>query len=116
VSRELDEKAALAIGWTRNDRGFWIRPGESSERDTWHNWPPKLSTDYARVPEMLAWLRTKIAGDTEIMLEQRCATGGWTACVWESSDGEAIPTGRGATIPEALAQLVVAVAEAKEKP
>lgn len=115
TGRELDEAAARAMGWTFitfpngpcPDVKHWKHPeGEYHWRKT-----PSLSTDPAHIPEMLAWLR-KFAS-VEMF-------------AWRNDDVEAatIHSDRhrldcrvgGSTLSEALARLVVAVAEAEVGP
>lgn len=89
-NRELDERVARALGWTTND------------------WVPKYSIDYACVPEMLAWLRDRVLS-VDITHYFTGAGIHKPVYVMASAFQE-----HGATIPEALSRLVVAVAEAKE--
>lgn len=110
MSRELDEKVARALGWAKlrwdGPNLIGRKPGKAG---MWC--AGSYSTDYACVPEMLAWLRGR--GYHAIMLVSAVDGMATASCYTGLLDTSKLMQ-HGATIPEALARLVVAVAEAKE--
>lgn len=110
----LDEACAVAMGWHVGD---WADGGEltmlketpSRLRQTIYELP-RYSADPATDREKLEWLQ-KQGDDAEIMLH--CLSGHWYAdfspCIRART--AKIKIAHGASVTEALARLVVAVAE-----
>lgn len=119
MSHELDEKVARALGWVpiRGVPGTtgakcraWTKAWSSNDNRMLMEVLSAYSTDYACVPEMLAWLRSRFTlTDIGVYRDGE---------VWARGSFEDVDTidvvSSGDTIPEALSRLVVAVAEAKE--
>ena len=69
---ELDALVAERVmGWTRNDKGFWFKPGKR------HNWnhdgldPPPYSTDIAAAWEVVEKIKSLPAG-IDILVRANC--------------------------------------------
>lgn len=118
MSRELDVKVAEAMGWTRirmqNGRGVGCSPSQGPFFDPCEE-VPGYSTDFSALPEMLDWItkqgwcvRHWGRGGVDDPIEE-----------WETSDVADEMKVRTVWMavgkwPEAVARLVVAVAEAKQ--
>lgn len=119
TGRELDAKVAEAMGWTVKHHddgvGFWCeRPSQSKSGWTEVLQDDAYSTDFALLPEMLDWLRENY----DFRNAKRVVKLGYgvvcTASVWNGTRGPG-PEAGGATLPEAVARLVVAVAAKEAK-
>lgn len=120
MTRELDIKVAEAMGWHSlyvskfNGETCGWPAGRTKSHEPVHA-VPRYSTDYAALPEMLAWLQSHGYVEME-SLRAEDPHSYWSARMWRS--GEPVPDEdfgwwTGATLPEAVARLVVAVAEAQ---
>ena len=117
--RELDEAVAKLLGWTvvetdtidHEPAELWLREGMVLAIEA----PPAYSTDFALLPEMLGWLRERLRTGHELALEDDGAA--WVAATYvqESYGRDYFQTAKGATLPEAVARLVVAVAAKEAK-
>lgn len=111
-SRELDEKVALLLGHGVTEGSDFMRVEHFGVTLL-----ARYSTDYACVPEQLAWLRAQHGSDIafQFFTIRMRADGVWTAfCILPVGKQSMPLEAHGATIPEALSRLVVAVAEVKE--
>lgn len=116
MSRELDEACALAMGWKREERinegPLWRDPNAKLSR---YCSPPSLSVGNVYVTVLLDHLHKEwpwVSIDTYPTDE-----GGSGVTVQGKNDyGDKTPITEGSTLSEALAKLVVAVGDAKEKP
>ena len=99
----LSERVAGMMGWRKlNDSHFgWER---APLRALYPQ--PSYASDWSLLPEMLAWLRERI---TDTLKIEEFIDGHVTAWLF----GSAFVTGE--TLPEAVARLVVAVAERERK-
>ncbi len=103
--RKLDEAVAMAMGW-RNKSTGWVEPKFGAQT---MRYPRSYSTDPATQAEMLAWLQDRGSRVELVWNEDELpAWGAWMAPRSKEQSG--------ATINEALARLVVAVAESEAKP
>lgn len=107
--RKLNEAVALAMGWTGPNRyKLWRNPATQCSGGP----PPAYSTDPATQAEMISWLQERTGG-----LELLYWSGGsWQAVTMPPRTSPRCIPQTGATINEALARLVVAVAESEAKP
>ena len=116
TGRELDEACAKAMGWRDiGDDADGDPCGLPTGRTAGvyrRRFVPAFSTDAACIPEMLAWLRITFEL-TEVGVSR-------DGEVWARGSFDDVDTidmvEDGSTLSEALAKLVVAVGEAKEKP
>jgi hypothetical protein len=104
----LSERVAKELGWSVAPGFFgpvWRKPGDARSYP-----PPIYASDWSLLPEMLAWLRER--GWLLSMMQ----IGGWhvTGEMVSGSLHCRYPV-RAATLPEAVARLVVAVAEREAK-
>ena len=117
--RALDEAAARAMGWTFvtfpdgpcPEVKHWKHPVD----DEYHWRPtPLLSTDPACIDEMLAWLRSGLPTDEDLIEVDIDRHAKVVASFWVRNNGAwVVKSGVGSTIQQALARLVVAVKEAQ---
>lgn len=115
TGRALDEAVAKAMGWGNICRGDASTLIGNRPTDLAIDVVPAYSTDYAALPEMLAWLSERNAFPT---LREGCLKG------WEGSavryNAKAFNQDRyiqetGATVPELVARLVLAVGASNGK-
>lgn len=112
TNHELDRAAAEAMGWTAIADGFYKGEllGRKPGCEEGDYLLPLYSTDPAALPEMLAWLMQH--ADVEIVAWRDLTVEAATI----QSDRHRVDLRRnGATIYEAVARLVVAVAKAKKE-
>lgn len=102
--RALDEACARAMGWQDLGSLYWCQGNRFSEG------APHYSTDPATQAEMIAWLDAHLS-DWCIQHVQ-----GDTFDMQGDAFGSEVNAIECATINEALARLVVAVAESEAKP
>ena len=113
MSRELDTKVALAMGYHPFEDGgeelMWREPPSAKRQARCQL--PHYSTDCAALPAMLAHLTTLGYVSIELVCH-RDAEWCWSAFVWNQK----MPTnGHGATLSEAVANLVVTLHERRAK-
>lgn len=118
TGRDLDRAVAVAMGLRPIPASVprsgdwlcdWQRNATFSETTGWaHRHLPAYSTDPACLDEMLAWLVAR--GQPEIALVESDDGGD----LWEAYLAPRSIPQRGSTIYEAVARLVVAVAEAQK--
>lgn len=107
TDRKLDEAVARVLGWTRDAKKWdgWRHPEERWFQDAC----PRYSTQPSAQAEMLAWLSNRAWEDEcsiIVVVTPSLASASIAGYCMQS----------GATINEALARLVVAVAESEAKP
>ena len=100
TGRELDAACARAMGHK-------ILNGHIERPTGGYHGIPKFSTDAATLPEKMAWLRRNGSIDIEIGRHEDDVV-----ATWHDNYGGKVVC-RGSTIDEAVARLVVAVAEAE---
>lgn len=108
-TRDLDCACAEAMGWTTKEFSSATALVRGKEL-VWQ--PPRYSTDPSTRAEMLRWLR---ACDFRLVEITGWDDGTWVAKGFGSPDHHLDREERGATIDEALARLVCAVAKAKKE-
>jgi len=106
----LSERVARKMGWQPVPEfpSFWTEPNRAGYRDS-----ADFATEWELVPEMLAWLRER--GQVTIHIPMTESIG--VQVSFDDVDTIDIDA-ESPTLPEAVARLVVAVAEreAKEQP
>lgn len=120
-TRDLDRACAEAMGWTVAAPDYDLGMGVSGDTVQWKCKPKHCgdtwalraySTDPSTQAEKLAWLR---ACDFRFVEITGWDDGTWVAKGFGSPDHHLDREEQGATIDEALAALVVAVAKAKKE-
>jgi len=119
TGRALDEAVALAMGWTQHRDEWphflpeftWIRPGNSIPEEL-----PEFSEDAEALPEMLAWLQSRKDYSSfnacSYREDERTWPWAWSATFhYVAPDSRLNVTGHGASLSEAVANLVILVAE-----
>lgn len=102
----LSERVAKVLGWSVPDapgRAYWRSPDSVLWR------LPAYASDWSLLPEMLAWLRERgMHVRIQLYVKSGCA-------VTASGDLVVPDLAEADTLPEAVARLVVAVAERERK-
>ena len=96
----LDEQTATALGWKngKHDGTLWTRQGHIATRGA-----PDFSANWHRVQEMLDWLRVRGVVHVVFCLDSVSVS------AERFVDGRCMAGADGATLPDALARLVVLV-------
>ena len=102
----LDERVAVALGWHKL-RSLWVRIPSGALSGPALNDAPRYSTDWVLVPEMLDWL------EVDCYLKVALRRGADVCVHKDESMGICLAWQDGHSLPEALAKVVVCVAESR---
>lgn len=121
---DLSKRVAKVLGWICSQIGWYRLDKSGRPPASFGNYTilPRFASDWSLLPEMLAWLRERLP-DADVVLSQDNSLQECQAVVWPKAAGSMTARGDlvggvvvkgGDTLPEAVARLVVAVAEREE--